>query len=310
MSRALRFPRRDRAAVIVYFALAILPAAALVQHDRLWAAVALAPAILGPWGIVASGALLRLAYVGTGFSDQVAVAEAARERLLGGASPFGVGYAESYPPGSPYVYGPLGLLDSVPLQLAAAIGLLLILAACRRPLTLAIYAGLPFSIALASAGNNDFVPALFLAAGLLALPRGWGGLLIGLSVLWKPYTAVFLPVAMAIGAPRAFLIGLATTVVGWLPVLWWGGFPESLRMLNEMQGASALRFLAAPATAAAFRWGIPAACVAFALLTLTSEVWSLAYLIPLGVPLGIWLEPPTRRQREHRNRPIESGVPR
>lgn len=303
MISGLRFPRRDRAAVIVYLALAILPAAALVQHDRLWAAVALAPAILGPWGIVASGALLRLAYVGTGFSDQVAVAEAARDRVLGGASPFGVGYAESYPPGSPYVYGPLGLLDAVPLQLAAAIGLLVLLAACRRPLTLAIYAGLPFSIVLASAGNNDFVPSLLLAAGLVSLPSGWGGLLIGLSVLWKPYTVVFVPVAWAVGAPRAFFIGLATAVGGWMPVLWWGGFLESLQMLNAMQGSSPLRFLAAPAAGAAFRWGIPAACLAFALLTLTSQVWSLAYLIPLGVTLGLWLEPSMARDRRRRNGP-------
>lgn len=306
MISGLRFPPRDGAAVITYLALAILPAAALVQHERLWAAVALAPAILGPWGIVASGALLRLAYVGTGFSDQVAVAEAARDRVLVGASPYGVGYAESYPPGSPYVYGPLGLLDAVPLQLAAAIALLILLAASRRPLTLAVYAGLPFSIVLASAGNNDFVPSFLLAAGLLSLPRGWGGLLIGLSVLWKPYTVVFLPVAWAVGAPRAFFIGLATAVGGWMPVLWWGGFLESLQMLNAMQGSSALRFLAAPAAGAAIRWGIPAACVAFAFLTLTSDVWSLAYLIPLGVSLGIWLEPPTVRRVEHRSRPIHS----
>ena len=286
-----RLRRRDRVAVLVFLLPATLAAASLVTRHGPVAVLALIPAIFGLWGIVVSGVLLRIGYIGTGFSDPVVVSEAARMRVLSGASPYGVGYPETTPPGWPFPYGPLALLDSVPLELAASIALLALLAWKGRPMTLALYSGLPFSIYLASAGNNDFIPALLLASGLLALPRAWGGVLIGLSVAWKPYTLVFVPVALANGSLAAFVAAVAVTIGGWLPLLWWGGYPETVAMLNTLQGSSALRFLAAPASLAAFRWGVPAACVAFVLLTMSSSVWSLGYLIPLGVALGIWLEP-------------------
>ena len=289
--------RRDRVAVVVYIVLATPVAVALTIHDRVWAAVALVPAIFGPWGIVASSAMLRLASVGTGFSDPVAVSEAARARVLTGASPYGIGYQETLPPGAPFPYGPLALLDSVPLEVVASIALLVLLSWSRRPLTLALYAGLPFSIVLASAGNNDYVPTLLLAGGLLLLPRHWGAALIALSAVWKPYTVVFISVALAAGSMGGFLVSLAILFIGWLPALWWGGFMESVAMLNAMQAASPLRYLALPVTLAAVRWGTPAACVAFALLAMTSQTWSLGYLIPCGISLGIALEPPFREPK-------------
>ena len=291
---ALAAIRRDRLAVFIYVIVATPLAAALISADRLWAVVALPPAIFGPWGIVASSAMLRLASIGTGFSDQVVVSEAARLRVLTGASPYGVGYQESIPPGSPFPYGPLALVDSVPLELVASIGLLFLLAWSRRPITLALYAGLPFSIVLASAGNNDYVPALLLAAGLLWLPSRGGGALIALSAVWKPYTVVFVPVALAAGSMAAFLVSVAVLCIGWLPAVLWGGFMESLAMLNAGQAASPLRYLAGPVSLTALRWGTPAACLAFALLTMTSESWSLSYVIPLGIALGIALEPAFR----------------
>jgi hypothetical protein len=283
--------RRDVSAVLLYLPLAGLAAAALMSHGRPWAALGLVPAVLGPWGIVVSSTVLRLGYIGTGFSDQVAVSEAARTRALSGESPYGVGYAESFPPGSPFPYGPLALLDSVPLELVASIALLILLAFARRPITLALYAGFPFSIVLASAGNNDYVPALLLAAGLLALPSRWGGVMIGLSAVWKPYTSVFLPVAFQHGGIGPFLVGLLTAATGWLPTVWWGGLYESIAMLNALQGSSPWRFLAVPLGLLGFRFGLGAACAAFAALTLTSTIWSLAYLVPLGVALGIAIEP-------------------
>lgn len=287
---------RHRIAQVIYVTLASVAAAALVLHGQPWAAVVPALALVGVWGIVASGALLRLGYVGTGFSDQVLVSEAARARFLAGASPYGVGYEASVPPGAPFPYGPLALLDSVPLELAASIALLILLALARRPITLALYAGFPFAISLASAGNNDFVPTLLLAAGLLALPRAWGAILIGLSAAWKPYTVVFLPVAIANGSITTFIAGALTVAVGWLPAWLWGGYPESLALLNAMQGSSPWRFVAAPIAVSALRFGALAACTAFAVLTMTSEIWSLAYFVPLGVALGVTLELPDARQ--------------
>lgn len=305
---ALAIIRRDRVAVAIYIVVATPLAAALILLDRPWAVMALAPAVFGPWGIVASSALVRLACLSTGFSDQVLVSEAARERALTGASPYGVGYAESIPPGSPFPYGPLALIDSVPLELVASVALLVLLAWSRRPITLALYAGLPFSIVLASAGNNDYVPALLLAAGLLWLPSRRGGALIALSAVWKPYTVVFVPVALAAGSVAAFLVAVAILCVGWLPTLWWGGFMESLAMLNAGQAASPWRYLATPASLAALRWGTPAACVAFALLTMTSENWSLGYLVPLGVALGIAFEPTFRAPRPGRDEPTAESA--
>ena len=168
-----RLRRREWAAVLVFLVPATLAAATLVTRHGPVAVLALIPAIFGLWGVVVSGVLLRLGYIGTGFSDPVVVSEAARIRVLSGASPYGVGYPETSPPGWPFPYGPLALLDSVPLELAASIALLALLAWKGRPMTLALYGGAPFSIYLASAGNNDFVPALLLASGLLAL-RGPG----------------------------------------------------------------------------------------------------------------------------------------
>jgi hypothetical protein len=135
------------------------------------------------------------------------------------------------------------------------------------------------------------LPALLLAAGLLALPSWHGGVLLGLSVAVKPYTAVFLPVALANGSLGTLVAALGVAAVGWLPALWWGGFGESLAMLNAMQGgASPLRYLAAPLTLGALR--VPLlACVAFVALAMTSEVWGLGYLVPLVVATGILLEP-------------------
>ena len=251
--------------------LAGLAATALTTTGRPWALLFLVPAVFGAWGIVASGVGLRLAYIGTGFSDPMVVIEAARERVLDGLSPYGVGYAQSVPAGAPFPYGPLALLDSIPLELAAAAGLLVLLR--HRPWALALMAGFPPFIFLASAGNNDYLPAFLLTAGLLG-PR-W---LIGLSVAVKPYTAVFLPLA-GWG-------GLAVAVVGFLPALVWGGLPESLAMVNAMHRPSPLRYLAVPLSLAGFRYGLLACCAAFAVLTLTSEWWSLGYLIPLGAALG------------------------
>ena len=256
---------------LAYLLLAALPAAALVSIGRPWAALFLVPAVFGAWGIVTSGVLLRLAYIGTGFSDPMVVTEAARERVLDGLSPYGVGYAQSVPAGAPFPYGPLALLDSIPLELAAAAGLLVLLR--HRPWSLAVMAGFPPFIFLASAGNNDYLPAFLLTAGLLG-PR-W---LIGLSVAVKPYTVVFLPLAG--------WTGLGVAVVGFLPALVWGGLPESLAMVSAMHRPSLLRWLAIPLTLAGFRYGLLACCAAFAALTMTSQWWSLGYLIPLGAALA------------------------
>jgi hypothetical protein len=182
------------------------------------------------------------------------------------------------------------LINSIPIEIAASIGILVLL--LNRPVTLAVYAGLPFAISLASSGNNDHLPALLLVAGLVSLPRWWGGLLMGLSVAVKPYTAVFLPAALGSGSLGALAAACVAALAGWLPALWWGGVGESVAILNAQQQSSGLRYLAIPFAIGALRFGILASCLAFCFLTLTGGWWSLAYLIPVGVAAGIALERP------------------
>jgi len=289
------FRSRSRRATLIYVLLATLPAAALVTVDRAWAVFALVPAIFGIGGIIVSAALMRLAYIGTGFSDPLLVTEAARDRVLDGLSPYGVGYAEATITGASFPYGPVMLINTIPLEIAASIGILILLR--NRPLTLSAYAGAPFAISLASSGNNDHLPAFLLAAGLLTLPRWWGGLLIGISVAVKPYTAVFIPALLAGGSIGPFLVATVAAIAAWLPAFWWGGVGESFAILNAQQQSSMLRYLALPFALGAVRFGVVAACIAYGFLTLTSEWWSLGYLIPVGVAAGIAIEGPSDASR-------------
>lgn len=272
---------------LLYAVLASLMAAALFTEGRWYALLALPPIIFGPWGIVASTGILRLSYHGLGTGDIYAVTEAARDRVLSGLSPYGVTYPEGIMPDTPYPYGPLALLDSFPLEFAASVGIAALLV--NRPWTLALYAGLPFSVYLVAAGNNDYVATFLLLAGILTLPRWQGGALIGLSVAWKPYTAVFLPALLPFGwAP--IIAGSLVAVVGYLPALYWGGFLDSLAMQNAMQGSSPLRYLAVPFGLAAFRYGLWFAVIALGIFALAGGLWSLGYLIPLGVVGGYLAE--------------------
>lgn len=189
------------------------------------------------------------------------------------------------------------LLNSIPLEIVAGIGILVLLAWYRRPITLAVVAGLPFAISLTSSGNNDMLPTFLLGAGLLTLPRWYGGVLLGISVAVKPYTVVFLPLALSQGSTAVLMVALATTTLGYVPALWWGGFGDSLAMANAMHRPSVLRYTAAPLALGALRWPL-LACLAFAALTLTSEWWSLGYLVPLIMAAGILLEPDGRWSSE------------
>ncbi|MDQ3524077.1 MAG: hypothetical protein M3451_03370 [Chloroflexota bacterium] len=87
---------------------------------------------------------MRFGFLFEGFSDQITVAQAAGARALGGLNPYGVGYAESSPPGAPFPYGPLALLWWQPgpvVELVAAMGLLALLAWQRAFITLAVLGG-------------------------------------------------------------------------------------------------------------------------------------------------------------------------
>jgi hypothetical protein len=197
----------------------------------------------------------------------------------------------------------------MPAEIAASILIAILLAWANRPLTLAVYAGLPFSIFLASTGNTDYMAALLLGAGLLSLPRWWGGVLVGLSVAWKPYTAVFLPALFPSGS-AALIAGVAVAAVGYLPAVYWGGFIESVTTLTSVHRRSAVWLLGIPLSLLGLRFGAIAGCGAYAMLTMTSAEWSTGYYIPLIVAAGIAVEPGTlaRRDGAPRTRPMTSAI--
>lgn len=283
---------RKRLAVTVYLGLALLPAVVLAHDDRLvFGLLSLVPALLGIWGIVISAILLRLAYVGTRLSDPMAVVDAARERVLDGMSPYGIGYAESYPPGAPYPYGPLMLLNSIPLEFVASVGILVLLAWHRRYLTLAIFGGAGFTVALAGAGHTDMLPTFVLAAGILSLPRWWGAALIGVAMAIKPYVVFFLPLAFSLGSPMLFVIAIGVAAAGYLPLFWWGGFVDSLVLLAAIKESTIPTPLRAFSVIAvgAFRWPI-FACVAYALAAFNPVGHDAHHLVPLIVVSGLLVE--------------------
>ena len=272
-----------------------------------WAVLVTIPVALAwraePWKAataIASGSMfLRLAYVGTATDDQILVTQAALTRVIHGLSPYGVGYAESIPSGAPFPYGPLALpwwALGPAIELAAAAGIMVLLVHRRSWLALAAFCAFPPFVFLNATGVNDYSPALLLGLGLMLLPRWQGGVLLAMSAALKPYTiAWFLPAIGYAGLPVAAAL-VASSAVLWAPALAWGGYLDSVRMVDAMHGSSLLRYTAAPMSAIGLLWRsrtgmLLTGSLAFTLLSLTSGWWSIGYLIPLIVVLGDLVEP-------------------
>ncbi|MDQ3447577.1 MAG: hypothetical protein M3432_00160 [Chloroflexota bacterium] len=189
---------------------------------------------VGPLAILvllAVGVVLRIAFVGAGQSDVLAVTEMAIERMLAGGNPYGIGY----PPGSgdaPFAYGPLALLWYVPaadarvVEFCVSLLLLVTLAARGRPVGLAVYAASAVLLVTASDGSNDTSAGLFLLMALLAAQRSplAGGALLGLAFAFKPYALAWLPPLLMFSGSTAPLLAFAVVVLAtWGPVLLiWG----------------------------------------------------------------------------------------
>jgi hypothetical protein len=178
------------------------------------------------------GVALRLG-TSVGFSDVLVVTEAATREMLAGGSPYGVGFAESIPPGAPYAYGPLALLWYLPslddpgnMELLASFIVLAALAVRGRPLGLAIYAVTPAFVVAATDGSNDTSAGLLILVSLLVAVR-WpiaGGVLLAVATAFKPYALAWLPGLIAYGGGVGPLVAfLIASAVAWLPALLaWG----------------------------------------------------------------------------------------
>jgi hypothetical protein len=191
------------------------------------------------------GLALRLAPA-TGYSDVLAVTEAATREMLAGGNPYGHGYAASFPPGAPFAYGPLALLWYQPtlshpgrMELLASLVVLGLLALRGRPLGLAIYAATPAFVVAAGDGSNDTTAGLLILVALLAAVRLplLGAALLALAVAFKPYALAWLPGLVGFAGLGPLLVFLVASAACWLPALIaWG--PGS--MLWSFREADAL----------------------------------------------------------------------
>jgi hypothetical protein len=228
---------------------------------------------------VAAGVYLRALYVGYPEGcDQLAVSRAALDVALGGGNPWGIGYAQSWPPGAPFPYGPgamVAAIGGVPLEIAAVAGIMLVLAFCRSLLTLAVLAAWVPAIEFGICGQNDQVPAFLLLAGLLLIERRRtvsGAGLVALSAAIKPYTFAWFAPLIGFGGIGMAVVLVAVTAVAWLPLLAWGpaSFLRSVEMARDIHPVPEntldrpeLRVLAVPV----------------ALLSLLARSWTMAVLL-------------------------------
>lgn len=235
------------------------------------------PLLLG-LAMAAAGIYLRALYLSWPETcDQLAVSRAALSVALGGGNPYGIGYAASWPPGSPFPYGPLAMVTSVlgvPGEILAVSGIMLILAFSRSVLTLAILAAWIPAIEFGVCGLNDQIPAFLLLGGLLLIERrSWipGGVLVALSAGIKPYTMAWFPGLIGFGGVGMAAVLAVVSGLAWLPALLWGpsSFLRSIELARATHPTPA-NTLNLP------QWRVLAVPVALA--ALLSRSWTVAVL--------------------------------
>lgn len=178
-------------------------------------------------------------------SDVLRVTAAAIDRVLAGANPYGVGYVESTPDGSPFPYGPVALLWYLPLadhpdviELLASIAVIVILTVRGRLVGLAAYATMPIIVATAVDGSNDTSLGLLLLGTFMVAPRwpGLGAVVLAAAVGFKLSALAFVPAFLAWGGVRVAAAFASASVVFWAPVLGrWGidAFVRSAQMAED-----------------------------------------------------------------------------
>ena len=180
-------------------------------------------------------------------SDVLEVTQAAIARWLAGGNPYGIGYAVTIPPGSPFPYGPVALLLYAPfgsatqvLELMAGTLVLVALVLRGRPVGAAAYALSPLVATAVVDGSNDTSAGMLLLVALLALgvSRIGGGVLLALAAGFKLFAAAWLLPAVIIGGWRVLGgFGLGSAVAWGPAALAWGVAPiiDSLRRALYVQ---------------------------------------------------------------------------
>ncbi len=321
--RPVAVPRRWAIALSLFAFLVTLAIMNLAYQGRPWGALAyigVGAASVAAWRrpmvaagfVIATSLFLQLAHAGIGYSDQTDISRMALERTLTGESPYGYVYTNRVGGLNPFPYGPLAMLTA---QLAPAIevvalaGTLALVAWRQAWITLAVVAGFPWMIYIATMGGNDGLPAFGVTLGMLLLqshPRlGMATLAVAGAV--KPHVATFfLPaIGYAGWTAGAWLVGMSAIL--WSPVLSWGvgNYLESLRYAAEAKTPLGwqrntiplpwVRVLAIPLTFAGLfvrRWehAVWLGSAAFVAVMFFGEWGSLGYAIVFLPIAGIALE--------------------
>ncbi|MFN8623829.1 MAG: hypothetical protein U0869_24065 [Chloroflexota bacterium] len=197
--------------------------------------------------LVVAGVGLRVLAPYGGFSDVLQVVQAAVRLALAGGNPYGHGYAESFPPGAPYAYGPVALAWYAPavdhirtFELVVSCAMVVVLGLRGRIVGLAIYAVLAPLLVTSGDGSNDTSAGILLLLALLVAVRSpiWGGFLIAIAAGFKPYAAAWLPPLLAYGGLVWPLIAfVAGSLLAWgVAALWWHPTPilESFRKADAV----------------------------------------------------------------------------
>jgi hypothetical protein len=177
--------------------------------------------------MVAAGAVLRVALVGTGpLTDQIETTQAALRLAVTGGNPYGAGIPGTST-GAPFPYGPLALIAGIPgvwTEVAAAVATMLVFAWRRAAVSLAVFAALPILVRVTVMGTNDTLPGLLIALSVLAAARRpWlGGLLLALATGVKPYAVAWLPGLAGAGGLALAVPFAAASAVAWSPLAVWG----------------------------------------------------------------------------------------
>jgi hypothetical protein len=242
-----------RLALVIAGALLLAPIAPSTGHLVFLIAIAVTLAIATRRGarrgtllvLLVGGILVRLAIVDRVGSDVLTVTEAAIRRVLAGGNPYGIGYNESSPPGSPFPYGPVALLWYVPagssaelLEIGTGILVTALLALRGRLVGLAVYAASTLLINSSIDGSNDTTLGLLILAAFLAAER-WplaGAAILGLAVGFKLSALAFVPMFIAWGGIRVGGVVVSASIIAWAPVIAdWGvsSFLRSVQLANE-----------------------------------------------------------------------------
>jgi hypothetical protein len=183
-------------------------------------------------------------------SDVLDVTAAAIDRVLAGLNPYGIGYEQSRPAGSPFPYGPLAILWYVPVanlprlaELLSASAVVTLLAMQGRFLGLAIYAATPAIINTSVDGSNDTTLGLLIA--LTFLVAAWrptlAGVVLAGAVAFKLSAAAWVPAFLLWGGWRVAASFAVASLLFWSPVLFvWGpaAFVSSAIQANTIHRAT------------------------------------------------------------------------